>query len=1037
MVNLITTDSYFNIFPLLNKRLEGKVNGLDGKNLIFCEEKISLMAERSILSFYGGSFNTVVYSFGNYLRANYSDVNALTKEGSAMAIKRILNCIPLSCFRASKTTLSSALYDVIIQLKSAKVTPKDLEKAVEECSGTLKNKLIDIASVYQSYENFILEQGFEDQSSILNHLPQIITADESIPDTDVYIVGFNGFTCQIRSAISTLLKRAKSVTAILVEGENQLVYVNETSRVFRSLVKDAGLDLIEERQTSQWTKEGEIIASNLFNPCSLGKVAIETDKIFTLSAPNKMAEAEQVAEIIRQKVMSGECKYKDMTVALYDVESYRGEIERAFGMLEIPCFLDQKKKVSSHPLVRLILSYVDAFRKNLQKSALAEFYKNPLFSGDKELSDEFENYVLCYNVDFSRIKNVFTYENKGSKTLEELNLFREKIVNSFSAFSPRKLIKDLDVENSLKEYSILLGELNEFEEQAVNDQIYSAVQNILGEMDMMLGQTELSLVEFKNVFESGIMAMEISIIPQHNDAVFVGGLKETALAKAKYLFVLGLTSDVPAVKEDVALLSDGDISLLEDVKVLVEPTIKVVNHRAREYTALALSAFSNGLYLSYPILSDSGDKTVKSSALLQIEETFNVNPFPKYNGYLAYKQGLSTFARDCGDFTLGKNNDFTWASSFFSAVGEKELSYLLQASNKQIKLRLDTGAEVMTKEYVAPTRIEDYYKCPYRAFLSNALKLKRREEGVVDGFSVGNIMHGIFEKYTLQMHTVTDEESSNKLVFSIAEELLKDKEYERYLTDPASSWSVRATVLECAKFCYRNYLAIKNSKFKVSKTEAKFGDGKDCDYPAISLNNGRVKMTGKIDRVDEGEQYFRILDYKTKSNSADVELLFTGKKLQLYLYAKAVSQKLTSSKLAGLYYMPIADNYLEDGEKVRQLSNGLTLDDDNVINMHDGDALTGEGTFLRTKNIYSKVTVEDRVSEQGLNALMDYSVLLSEKAVERMQEGVIAPSACDEMICGYCDYKSICPHGGTSENRNHGKVDYSTIIEAVGGENNA
>ncbi len=1034
MIKLITTDSYFNLFPTLNACLKGKVNTLGGKNLIFCEEKVSLMAERSILSVYKGSFNTAVYSFGNYLRAKLKGLTALTKEGSAMAVKRVLSSIPLSCFRSSRVMLAPAMYDLIIQLKSAKVTPVDLLNASNQASGTLKNKLVDISAVYAGYEQFINERGFDDQSSMLNYLPQILKDDNDLSTADVYILGFNGFTSQIRSAISTLLTRAKSVTAILTEGENELVYVNETASVFRALVKSAGLSLIEEKNPSQWTEEGKLIAQNIFNPCALNRTAQKTQRIFSLSAENKMFEAERVAEIIRQKVTSGECRYKDITVALPDAVGYSGDIERAFNMLEIPYFLDQKKKVGAHPLIRLILSYIDAFRKNLEKTALAEFYKNPLFSANKELSDEFENYVLCYNVDYSRITKPFTYENKGALSLDELNAFRQRVVDCLVRFSPRELLKGLNIEQSLADYSELLAQLNELEEKAVNDQIYSAVDRILTEIDVMLGETELPLIEFRNVFLSGVSAMEISIIPQYNDAVFVGGLKETALAKAKYLFVLGLTQDVPAVKEDVALLSDGDISQLEDVKVLVEPKIKVINHRARENAGLALSAFSDELYLSYPLLGMGGDKTVKSSALIQIEKMFTLQPFPKYKGYLSYKQGLSAFARACGDFALGKLNDFTPASSFYSAVGEESLKALLDRSNKQVKLRLESGKGIMAKEYISPTRIEDYYKCPYRAFLANGLRLKRREEGVVDGFSVGNIMHGIFDKYALRMDEVRDRESSDKLVNQIANELLSQKEYQRYLADAVTMNAVDIAVLECAKFCYRNYLAIKNSQFKVAKTEASFGDKKECDYPAIELDGGRVKLTGKIDRVDVSGEYFRILDYKTASASADLDLLFTGKKLQLYLYAKAVSQASSSAKLAGVYYMPVSDGYIKDGESSPALSKGLTLSDEHSIELQDKDALKGQGLFLQTKVKGEEISVEGQASQEGLNALMEYSVLISQKAVEAMKQGVIVPTPCDERVCEYCEYKSLCPLS-EKEARVHGKVDMTTIIDSVkGGE---
>ncbi len=1030
MIKLITTDSYYNLFPILNNLLKGKVNTLGGKNLIFCEEKVSLMAERSIMSQFNGSFNTAVYSFGNFLRAKMPRT-ALTKEGSAMAVKRVLSSVNLTCFKSSKTSLAPALYDLIIQLKSAKVKPSDLLNASKYAYGTLKNKLLDIYAIYSGYEQFILERNFDDQSSMLNYLPEIILGDDEIELSDVYILGFSGFTSQIRSAISALIKKAKSITAILTEGENELVYVNETANSFRELARRADKSLVEEKIKSDWCEEALLISQSVFNPCAYKSNKKPTDKIYTYSAENRMQEVERVAEIIKQKVLDGECRYRDITVALPDPIGYAGDIERAFNMLDLPYFLDQKKKVGSHPLIRLILTYIDAFRKNLERKTLSAFYKNPLFCSDKALSDEFENYVLAFNIDFNRIKKPFTFDNKGAFSLEELNEFRLKVVSVFNEFNPRKLLATLSVEEKLKDYSNKLRQMGEATESAVNEQVYSAVDRILTEMETMLLGVEMTLTEIKNVFSSGVSAMEISIIPQYNDAVFVGGLKECALSKAKHLFVLGLTSDLPAVKEDVALLSDGDISALEDIKVLVEPKIKIVNHRARENAGLALSAFSESLYLSYPLLNISGDKNTRSQALNDIEKIFEVRPFPKYKGYLSYRQGLSAFARACGEFATGRLNDFTPASSFYSAVGEENLKPLLDRSNQEVKIRLSSSREIMSKKYISPTRIEDYYKCPYRAFLSSGLKLKRREEGVVDGFSVGNIMHEIFGEYALNMDKVSDKISSDALVNAIAEKVLARQEYAKYLGDAITSNAVKSAVSECAKFCYKNYLAIENSDFKVKKTEAGFGDGKDCVYPAINLLDGKVKMLGKIDRVDENGEYFRVLDYKTASPNADLDLLFTGKKLQLYLYAKAVNHdKNNPKKLAGVYYMPVSDKFRAEGESLPALSKGITLSDSQVIKSQEKNIINGQSTFLPIEIKDEQIKVSGEMSEEGLSACVDYAVKLSENAVKRMNEGFIAPTPADERICGYCEYRELCPLSDPQA-RKHGKVDATTIIDAV------
>ena len=50
MIKIITAQSYFGLFDALKNQLKGKTQGLDGRNIVFCEEKSSLMAERIICS---------------------------------------------------------------------------------------------------------------------------------------------------------------------------------------------------------------------------------------------------------------------------------------------------------------------------------------------------------------------------------------------------------------------------------------------------------------------------------------------------------------------------------------------------------------------------------------------------------------------------------------------------------------------------------------------------------------------------------------------------------------------------------------------------------------------------------------------------------------------------------------------------------------------------------------------------------------------------------------------------------------------------
>lgn len=1033
MVNLITTDSYFNLFPVLIKKIEENGTALNGRNLVFCEEKASLMIERILCGRTGGSFNTDVYSFGNYLRVKKPIKNQLSKEGASMAVKRILSSAKLSCFKASKASLAPTLCELIMQLKSAKVTPENLKSAIENSEGVLKNKLTDVQTVFYEYEKFIKAFDFEDQSSSLSYLPEVIKKSDDISSANVFLTGFSSFTAQMRSAVAALIEKAPFVTAILTEGDNSPVFVNETAACVRKICKELSVPIIESRVRSDYSAEGAVLADNLFNPAAIAKKTEprKSERVYFNAAPNPAREAEIIAETVKAAVINGECRYRDVTVALPDTESYGEYVKNAFEALGVPYFLDERKKPANHPLITLICAYADVFKKNFERRAVCAFFKNPLFSSDKELTDAFENYLIKYNVNYGRIKEALKFIDESEEKTAAMEELRLSLCDLTVNFDVKKMLEKLSVKEKIEEFSVRLKELGEAEEAAVNEQIYDAVTGILEEMERLLSNTELSVHEFKEVFVGGISALELSIIPQYNDAVFIGGFKETALAKAKYLFVPGLTADVPAVRADVALLSDGDLNALEEVKVLIEPKIKVVNDRTRENAAMALSAFSERLYLSYPVSGIDGKKNIKSEILTDAEKLFSFQPFPKTGGYCSYRQGLKTFARECGEFADCKISDFTDASSFYKAVDSGEPKKLIDRANKEIKVKLERGARALIEKETSPTAIEDYYKCPYRSFMSHGLKLKRRDEGRVDNLSAGNFIHEILRRYALRLTEVSDKASSDALVEKIKDEALLCDKYKKFLSDGASAATVKRIVEECKKYCYRTYLSLAASDFKVKKTEAAFGDGKD--YPAIPLLDGKIKIKGKIDRVDENADYFRVVDYKTGSADASDKSLFVGVKLQLFLYAAAVKEKYKGGEKmpAGLYYLPVSDKFTKEEDKEKPMAIGRTLSEREALFAQDKTVLEkGESDFLPI-SVDKNGKVKNGMTAEVLSSYIDYAVKLCEQAAERLSDGVIIPSPYGN-ACAECDFRALC---GVSDvqPREVKKVSESAVTDALKG----
>jgi ATP-dependent helicase/DNAse subunit B len=227
----------------------------------------------------------------------------------------------------------------------------------------------------------------------------------------------------MKSAIKHLLLKAKTVTAILVEGSNKYAYVNETANAFIDVCASVNLVPKVITKNTPYVSQAKVVSDRLFNPLYARNKRVQTDKIYLSSFSDKFKETEMVAQKIFTLVKDGKYKYKDVCVAVSDVNEYSDAIASAFNSLNIPYFLDTVYVPFNHPLITLILSYVEVFRHNFEQKYLKDFFKNPLVSSDKDLTDDFENYLLKYNVNYSTIKKPLKFEDKDFD-LEKLEQFR-------------------------------------------------------------------------------------------------------------------------------------------------------------------------------------------------------------------------------------------------------------------------------------------------------------------------------------------------------------------------------------------------------------------------------------------------------------------------------------------------------------------------------------------------------------------------------------------------------------------------------------
>jgi len=1040
------------------------------EKIIFCEDKFTLESEIALSKRYGGTFGTRVFSFNRYMHKYLPDSGEiLSPESAALVVKRLIleNRTELTCFKnVYDPNLASVVYELIAQLKSAKIAPADVYRAAQGSTGILRRKLDDIYLIFSSYEKFIAENGLTDGNNRLNRLPGFFAEDPEIKRTDVIIAGFPSLNRTLCEIFKSLYKNAKSITFALVAGENSGVYTNET---FDFAMREFNAEHIRAEGNDTRIQ----LLDRLFCPKKKNANGNFCPDVHVYRAQNINDEIEYVARLIASGVRhsDGDCfRYKDYAVCAENIDSYYLTVKRVFADYGIPCFIDVAADLSKHPLTRLTEAFFDVVRRGYAASDYLRFVKNPLITADKGLSDGYENYVLTHAINRKGFFDAFSASDDRLEEYEELRTFVAGLflscanklsargVTSFSAAAEavEKLIGLTGARVSCDDLGQSLTDAGNPELAAYNAQAYEKFIEVISSAKRIIGDKELPLSEIKNIIVSGMTACKISVIQELSDCVFVGDFRSVKYKEYPTLFVVGLGEGVPATKFDSALLCDRDIAGMEEFDVSVEPKIKEVNRRNRENACMAVAAFGKRLYLSWAARNADGEECRKSEIIDYVISAFSDERLSggkiriadkrsneksaeavggkrgkRYKAlpYMTERSAAFGFAREVSAYKEGERKEFEAASAFYSVMKKNGLRALpdglLGAVNSEIGYYTD-GVNYAERDITA-TALEGFFRCPYKNFLSNGVKLYSREEGELRGNITGNLIHEIAQNFVRLMNIDGDSVQARSLAEKLFEDTVNREEYSRYFTSAAGKRVSFYLKKEVVKFCLTVFDGCNHSMFRPKYIEVSFGYGRTRPAIIVNTRGGVRKIIGKADRIDVYDKKMSIIDYKTgKVGDENDKELYTGKKLQLFLYAKAFSDEYQP---VGAYYFPVEDVYKEDEEPLMAME-GKTLADLKTASEID-DSVTDENRIGRFVSVNLSEYKNGKYKKSGdlltrdeFDGYLDYAVKIAAEGLSEINEGVIIPSP-DESACEYCEYHGLCGYDVALDGRTR------TITETI------
>ncbi|KYC63057.1 helicase-exonuclease AddAB subunit AddB [Heyndrickxia coagulans] len=875
----------------------------------------------------GGMIRAQVYSFTRLAWKILQEVGGISRthvssSGLNMLIRKILEDQKeeLSVFTraADKTGFIDNVERILTEFKRFCVSPAQLQEkraSIGEADGgrVLSDKLHDLERVYQAYEQK-LEGKYIDSEDYLRLLASAVEKSRYLQDAEIYIDGFHTFNPQEYLVIGELLKKCRRVTVALttdrafrgrqpddlylfrMPGE-AYAHIYELARAFQ-IETEEDVALYEP---ARFRHESLRFLQSRFEelpfPSFPGESSIEI-----WQANNRRAEIEGVARSIREAVMEGSCRYRDIAILVRNGEAYQDLIETVFYDYDVPYFIDRKRPMLNHPLIELIRSTLEIIRGNWRYEPVFRAIKTELLfpPGDartlREKMDRLENYCLAYGIQGERWTSRKRWEYRRIRGLElenlpqtdeerkieqELNELRLLVTAPILRLSRRLkrartgkalcealylYLEELEIPEKLEALRLEKEEAGDLVAAREHDQAWDEVMGVLDQYVEILGDEPADVGKFSAIMETGLESLKFSIVPPALDQVLVANLEQSRLSDVKLAFIIGANDGVmPAKISEDGVLNDEEREYLrlEGLEIMPGSKRRLLDEEFIFYRALTTP--SEKLVLSFPLADEEGKALLPSPFINRIEDMFParggglwVNDPAELEekqqaAYISHPAAAIAFVTS--QLQLKKRGypmaGFWWDTYNFYMENPEWKNRAAHAfsslfyQNKARKLSEKTSRELYGDHILASvSRMEQFFTCPFSHFSTYGLRLRERDVFRLDAPNIGDLFHGALKwiSDTLQREGIPwsemTKQQSMELAKAAVDDLAPKLQHQILLSSKRYQYIKRKLEQVVGRASYILSVHAKRSGFEPVAMELAFGPKKELPPLSFTLKNG-------------------------------------------------------------------------------------------------------------------------------------------------------------------------------------------------------
>lgn len=1067
--------------------------------LVIVPEQFTLQTQKDIVSMHpdNGVMNIDILSFMRFAyrifdEVGHKDLPVLEDTGKSMVVRRVAadKRKNLTLYRAGllKPGMVNELKSFISELYQYNIKPEDFNGMLNAAEGKplLLAKLKDILVIYEGFAEY-MRQRYITAEEILIVLKEILHKSEWLKNSVICLDGFTGFTPCQNELLAEMMKYAKKVmVAVTIDGREDFTGSGSEHTLFGlsvktinklySIARDTNTAIepfidVQKRGDSRVpyrflnSKALAFLENNLFrypykcfNDCQ--------NEISLHAARDAEGEVNFVVREIRRLVMEEGYRYRDIAIVTGDMDMYGRIIKRRLSRAGIPCFIDYKKEILDNPFAELIRAAIAITAEDFSYESVMRYLRTGLSDIPREDADLLENYIIATGLRGNkRYREAFTrqYRSRVAASLETLNMIREKLLGEilplYEVLKDReKTVVDyiralydfgirLDIERKLKllrDSFTAEGMLLEAKEY---EQVYRIIMDLYDQTVLLLGMEHLSLKEFAEIVDTGLMEARVGLIPPGIDEIVAGDTQRTRLKDIRALFLIGANEGIiPKAIGSGGILSDMERELLSDKGIELAPTRRQRAFTEQFYIYLNMTKPSERLYITYHKTDDEGRAVNPSYVIGKLRSLF---PKTILHDEDAYKNdpehilgdaGISYLASGLRSFSEKEPDNFFYELLMYYRSRKDTARILNKLIGGAFHVNKDKGiGREAARQLYGPvlsgsvTRLEEYSGCAYAHFLSYGLNLEERQEYKLAVPDIGNIFHNSIDAFSKRLdesaytwHDIPDDVRQKWAIESVADAVdkyenscIRSTKRDEYLIRKIERITVRTLWALCSQ--------IRQGVFEPAGYE----------MPFSLVPDSSLHIKGRIDRMDlyeaEDKVYVRVVDYKTGSTYFDIGSIYHGLQQQLAVYLSAamdyLKDRYKDKKIipSGIFYYHIDDPIVEWSDKPEEdifkslRMNGLVNGDKEIIAMMD-NKLKAEDGGLRTSVKSDIIPVEiNKSGEPGrrsavadssqLNALLDYVNKKLINDTEQILEGDVRLypyRSGSRAACDYCPYKGAC-----------------------------